>query len=144
MTQQQDPGDTSVGPDSTDAGRREAGMAVRRAVLGDAHVDRAGRNTSALTADFQDFITRYAWGEVWTRPGLKRTTRSVVTLTALLACGHWDEFALHVAAAKRNGLTDDEIAEIILQCGVYCGVPAANHAFSIAKRVLAEQTEGRE
>ncbi|WP_182357676.1 4-carboxymuconolactone decarboxylase [Tomitella gaofuii] len=121
-----------------DAARHDAGMSVRRAVLGDAHVDRAQQNTTAFTADFQDFITRYAWGEVWTRPGLERRTRSVITLTALLAHGHWDEFAMHVAAAVRNGLTEDEIAEVILQCGVYCGVPAANHGYQIAARVLAE------
>lgn len=144
MTQQQQPRDMPVGSESTDADRRDAGMAVRREVLGDAHVDRSEKNKSAFTADFQDFITRYAWGEVWTRPGLERRMRSVVTLTALLAHGHWDEFAMHVAAAKRNGLTNDEIAEVILQCGVYCGVPAANHAFSIAKRVLDEQPEGHE
>ncbi|WP_182346821.1 4-carboxymuconolactone decarboxylase [Tomitella gaofuii] len=127
-----------VAGSAEDAARRDAGMSVRRAVLGDAHVDRARRNTTAFTADFQDFITRYAWGDVWTRPGLERGTRSVVTLTALLAHGHWDEFAMHVAAAVRNGLTEDEIAEVILQCGVYCGVPAANHGFQIAGRVLAE------
>lgn len=137
MTEEHIPLDSHVGP-TTDALRREAGMRVRRAVLGDAHVDHAQTNASELTADFQDFITRYAWGEVWTRPGLERRTRSVVTLTALLAHGHWEEFEMHVAAARRNGLADSEIAEVILQCGVYCGVPSANHALSIAKRVLAE------
>lgn len=113
-----------------------SGMAVRRAVLGDAHVDRAIAGTTGFTRDFQAFITRYAWGEVWTRPGLDRRTRSVVTLTALVAGGHWDELSLHVRAAVRNGLTVDEIGEVILQTGVYCGVPAANHAFRVAQEAL--------
>jgi 4-carboxymuconolactone decarboxylase len=118
--------------------RYDDGMAVRREVLGDAHVDRAEAAKTGLTEDFQAFITRYAWGEVWTRPGLDRRTRSVVTLTALIAHGHWEELAMHVAAARRNGLSPEEIAEVILQTGVYCGVPAANHAFAIAKGVLEE------
>ena len=117
----------------------EAGMAVRRQVLGDAHVDRAEARTTAFTRDFQSFITRYAWGEVWTRPGLDRPTRSVITLTALMAHGHWEEFALHVRAALRNGLTPDEIGEVILQAGVYCGVPAANRAFAVAQDVLDDR-----
>ncbi|WP_280350518.1 4-carboxymuconolactone decarboxylase [Nocardia abscessus] len=119
------------------------GMRVRREVLGDAHVDRAEAAKTPFTADFQSFITRYAWGEIWTRPGLDRRTRSVVTLTALLANRHWNEFEMHVRAAQRNGLTDDEIAEVILQSAVYCGVPVANHAFTLAARVLAE-TEQRD
>ncbi|NUU20512.1 MAG: 3-oxoadipate enol-lactonase [Streptomycetaceae bacterium] len=122
----------------TDAERRTRGTAVRRAVLGDAHVDRATTNTTEFTAPFQDFITRYAWGEIWTRPGLDRRTRSCITLTALVAHGHLDELAMHVRAAIRNGLTADEIQEVLLQSAVYCGVPAANSAFAVANRVLAE------
>lgn len=117
---------------------RAAGTAVRREVLGDAHVDRAIANTTEFTAPFQDFITRYAWGEIWTRPGLDRRTRSCITLTALVAHGHHDELAMHVRAALRNGLTRDEIREVLLQAAVYCGVPAANSAFAVAARVLAE------
>jgi 3-oxoadipate enol-lactonase/4-carboxymuconolactone decarboxylase len=113
-------------------------MAVRREVLGDAHVDRAVAGTTAFTADFQSFITRYAWGEIWTRPGLDRRSRSMVTLTALMAHGHWDEFAMHVRAARGNGLTADEIGEVILHAAVYCGVPTANHAFAVAGTVLGE------
>jgi 4-carboxymuconolactone decarboxylase len=114
------------------------GMRVRREVLGDAHVDRAQARTTAFTADFQDFITRYAWGEIWTRPGLDRRTRSCVTLTALVVGGHLDELAMHVRGAVRNGLSADEIKEVLLQTAVYCGVPAANSAFAVAQRVLAE------
>ena len=116
----------------------EAGMAVRREVLGDDHVDRAEKNKTALTHDFQAFLTRYAWGEVWTRPGLDRRTRSVVTLTALIAHGHWAELEMHLRAALRNGLSREEIAEVILQTAIYCGVPAANHAFAIAQGVLQD------
>lgn len=123
----------------TDAERRDQGMAVRRRVLGDAHVDRARAGTSAFTADFQDLITRYAWGEIWTRPGLDLRTRSCVTLTAMVAGGHLDELAMHVRAALRNGLTPAEIAEVLLQTAVYCGVPAANSAFKVAQRVLNEE-----
>ncbi|MER7114036.1 4-carboxymuconolactone decarboxylase [Saccharomonospora azurea] len=118
------------------------GMRVRREVLGDAHVDRAQARTTPFTEDFQALITRYAWGSVWTRPGLDRRMRSVAVLTALLARGHWDEFAMHVRAALRNGLTADEIGEVILQSAVYCGVPAANHGFAIAQRVLDEAGNG--
>ncbi|MBO4274019.1 4-carboxymuconolactone decarboxylase [Microbispora triticiradicis] len=114
------------------------GMRVRREVLGDAHVDRAQAATTEFTADFQDLITRYAWGEIWTRPGLDRRTRSCVTLTALVARGQLDELAMHVRAARRNGLTTDEIKEVLLQTAIYCGVPAANAAFAVAQRVLAE------
>lgn len=114
-----------------------AGMTVRREVLGDEHVDRAIANTTAVTEDFQDLITRYAWGEIWTRPGLDRRTRSVVTLTALVAGQHWDELEFHLLAARRNGLTDDEIIEVLLQTAVYCGVPTANSAFAVARRVLS-------
>ncbi|MBJ8345130.1 4-carboxymuconolactone decarboxylase [Antrihabitans sp. YC2-6] len=115
-----------------------AGMKTRREVLGDAHVDRADAAKTAFTNDFQSFITRYAWGEIWTRPGLDRRTRSAITLTALLAQGHWSEFEMHVRAARRNGMTADEIGEVILQSAIYCGVPAANHGFSIAAAVLAD------
>ncbi|MFC4586137.1 bifunctional 3-oxoadipate enol-lactonase/4-carboxymuconolactone decarboxylase PcaDC [Sphaerisporangium corydalis] len=115
------------------------GMKARREVLGDAHVDRALASVTDFTADFQDFITRYAWGEIWTRPGLDRRTRSCVTLTALVARGHLDELAMHVRAALRNGLTPDEIKEVLLQTAVYCGVPAANAAFGVAQRVLQEE-----
>jgi 4-carboxymuconolactone decarboxylase len=118
---------------------RDEGMRVRREVLGDEHVDRAVARTSDFTRDFQDLITRYAWGEIWTRPGLDRKTRSAVTLTALVALGHFDELAMHVRAARRNGMTDDEIKEVLLQCAVYCGVPAANHAFAVAQRVLEDE-----
>ncbi|MDN3352155.1 4-carboxymuconolactone decarboxylase [Actinomadura sp. DC4] len=114
------------------------GMRVRREVLGDAHVDRAQARTTDFTADFQDFITRYAWGEIWTRPLLDRKTRSCVTLTALVAGGHLDELAMHVRAAVRNGLSAGEIKEVLLQTAVYCGVPAANSAFAVAQRVLIE------
>jgi 3-oxoadipate enol-lactonase/4-carboxymuconolactone decarboxylase len=127
---------------SDDGSRHAAGMAVRRAVLGDAHVDRAVARTSAFTAPFQDFITRYAWGEIWTRPGLDRRTRSCITLTALVARGHHDELAMHVRAALRNGLTPEEIGEVLLQAAVYCGVPAANSAFAVADRVLREEDQG--
>jgi 4-carboxymuconolactone decarboxylase len=117
----------------------ERGMEVRRAVLGDEHVDRAVAGTTEFTADFQDLITRYAWGEIWTRPGLDRRTRSCITLTALVAGGHQHELAMHVRAALRNGLTPDEIKEVLLQTAIYCGVPAANAAFAIAQKVLAEE-----
>jgi 4-carboxymuconolactone decarboxylase len=117
----------------------DEGMAVRRDVLGDAHVDRAEAAKTDLTRDFQAFITRYAWGEVWTRPGLDRRARSLITLTALIAHGHWSELELHLRAALRNGLTCGEIAEAILQAAVYCGVPAANHAFAVADAVLKEE-----
>ncbi|MBS2963195.1 4-carboxymuconolactone decarboxylase [Actinocrinis puniceicyclus] len=120
-----------------------AGMSVRRAVLGDEHVDAVVARTTAFTADFQDFITRYAWGGIWTRPGLERRTRSAVTLTALVALGHHDELAMHVRGALRNGLSRDELAEILLQTAVYCGVPAANAAFAVAQRALA-QLDGAE
>jgi 3-oxoadipate enol-lactonase / 4-carboxymuconolactone decarboxylase len=116
------------------------GMRVRRAVLGDTHVDHAIAGTTGFTADFQSLITRYAWGEIWTRPGLDRRMRSAVTITALVARGHENELAMHVRAALRNGLTPDEIKEILLQTAVYCGVPAANSAFAIARRVIDEET----
>jgi 4-carboxymuconolactone decarboxylase len=114
----------------------ERGMQVRREVLGDEHVDGAIRATTELTADFQSFITRYAWGEIWARPGLDRRTRSCITLTALIALNRPEELEMHLRAALRNGLTADEIREVLLQSAVYCGVPAANSAFAIARRVL--------
>ncbi|MGW1060394.1 bifunctional 3-oxoadipate enol-lactonase/4-carboxymuconolactone decarboxylase PcaDC [Micromonospora rubida] len=116
--------------------RRAAGMANRRAVLGDAHVDRAIAATSSLTADFQDLITRYAWGEIWDRPGLSRRDRSIAVLTALVAGRHFEELEFHLRAALRNGLTRDEIVEVLLQAAIYVGVPAANTAFGVAARVL--------
>lgn len=116
----------------------EDGMRVRREVLGDEHVDRSIAGRTDFNADFQDFITRYAWGEIWTRPGLDRRMRSAITLTALVAGGHVDELAFHVRTALRNGLTADEVKEVLLQSAVYCGVPAANAAFAVANRVLVE------
>ena len=124
----------------TDA--HERGMKVRREVLGDAHVDDAVARTTDFTADFQDLITRYAWGEIWARPGLDRRMRSAMTLTALIAVGRFDELPMHVRAARRNGLSVDEIKEVLLQSAIYCGVPAANTAFAIAASVLAEEAEG--
>ncbi|BCY07488.1 3-oxoadipate enol-lactonase [Actinoplanes sp. L3-i22] len=115
---------------------RAAGIAVRREVLGPAHVDRATAATTPFTRDFQDLITRYAWGEIWTRPGLDRRSRSMITLTALVALGHHDELAMHVRAARTNGLTVEEIKEVLLQTAIYCGVPAANTAFRIARQAL--------
>ena len=120
----------------------EEGERIRREVLGDEHVDGARAATTEFTRDFQDFIQRYAWGEIWARPGLDRRTRSVVTLTALTALGHWEELAMHVRAARRNGLAEDEIKETLLQCAVYCGVPAARSAFAVAQRVLEEEGAG--
>ena len=121
----------------TDA-RAETGMTVRREVLGDDHVDRAVAATTAFSAPFQDLITRYAWGEVWARPGLDRRTRSAVTLAVLTALRCEGELAMHVRAALRNGLTAEEIAEVLLHATVYAGVPAGNTAFAIAQRTLAE------
>ncbi|MEU3762561.1 bifunctional 3-oxoadipate enol-lactonase/4-carboxymuconolactone decarboxylase PcaDC [Streptomyces albogriseolus] len=118
----------------------DSGIKVRREVLGDAHVDRILEQTDAFTEDFQELVTRYAWGEVWNRPGLDRRTRSCVTLTALVAGGHLDELAVHTRAALRNGLTPDEIKEVLLQAAVYCGVPAASGAFHVAQQVIREET----
>ena len=117
----------------------DAGMAVRRAVLGDDHVDRAEAGTTDFTRDFQELITSYAWGTIWTRPGLDRRSRSLITLTALVAGGHHEELAMHLRAARTNGLTVDEIKELLLQTAIYCGVPAANTAFRIAQQVLTEE-----
>jgi 4-carboxymuconolactone decarboxylase len=119
----------------------EEGMRIRREVLGDEHVDGAIERTTEFTADFQDLITRYAWGEIWARPGLDRKTRSCITLTALVALGREHELAMHVRAALRNGLTPGEIKEVLLQTAVYCGVPAANSAFAIAQAVMDAEAE---
>ncbi|MET9506467.1 3-oxoadipate enol-lactonase [Streptomyces sp. NPDC006622] len=121
------------------SGTAGPGMRVRREVLGDAHVDRAQARQTPFTARFQDFISRYAWGEIWTDPTLSRRERSMITLTALVAHGHYDELAMHVRAARHNGLTPEEIGAVLLQTAVYCGVPAANSAFATAQRVLAEE-----
>jgi 4-carboxymuconolactone decarboxylase len=116
----------------------DAGMRVRREVLGDEHVDRAIERTTDFTAPFQDFITRYAWGGVWTREGLDRRTRSAITLAVLTALGRENEIAMHVRAARRNGLEPAEISEVLLHTAVYAGVPAANAAYAIAQRVLED------
>ena len=117
----------------------ERGMRVRREVLGDEHVDAAAARTTDFTADFQDLITRYAWGEIWTRPGLDRRTRSCMTLIALVALNRMDELGMHVRSARRNGLTKEEIKEVLLHSAIYCGVPAANAAFAIAQQVLDDE-----
>jgi 4-carboxymuconolactone decarboxylase len=121
-----------------DRDRYDDGMKVRRAVLGDAHVDRSLKSRNEFNEEFQDLITRYAWGEVWTRPGLPRHTRSLITLALMIAINRGDEFRMHVRAAFNNGVTRDEIKEVILQCAIYCGVPAANAAFHMASDVFAE------
>lgn len=136
MSDPSDPADAGNGTAAEE--QRRAGMAVRRAVLGDAHVDRAMAKANAFTADFQDFITRYAWGEVWSRPGLDRRTRSFLTLALLAGLGRAEELPLHVRGALRNGLSPDEIKETLLHVAVYAGVPAANTAFAVADRTLAE------
>jgi 3-oxoadipate enol-lactonase/4-carboxymuconolactone decarboxylase len=120
----------------------DEGMSVRRAVLGDAHVDRALAQRTPMTADFQEFITRFAWGGVWTRPGLDRRTRSAITLAMLVALGQEHELAMHLRAALRNGLTSAEITEVLLQTTVYCGAPAANRAFAVAGEVLEGEAGG--
>ena len=118
--------------------RHAKGMEVRRAVLGSAHVDRAEARRNAFNDEFQDLITRYAWGEIWTRPGLPRHTRSLLTIGLMIALNREGEFKLHVRAASNNGVTRDEIKEVILQCAIYAGVPAANHAFHVAQQVFEE------
>lgn len=120
----------------TDQERHDQGLAVRRAVLSDAHVDRALAATTELTADWQDFITRVAWGDVWSRPGLDRRSRSIAVLSSLIAHGHHEELAMHLRAALRNGLSIEEIREVMLQSAIYSGVPAANSAFRIASEVF--------
>ena len=121
-----------------DAERTRQGMRIRREVLGDEHVDRAVAATTPFTGPFQDFITRYAWGDIWSRPGLSRAERSLVTLAVLAAMQHEQELAMHVKAAVRNGLTPEQIREVLLQVAVYAGVPVANRAFPVARRALAE------
>jgi 4-carboxymuconolactone decarboxylase len=121
-----------------DRERYDKGMAVRRTVLGDAHVDRSIARRTPFNEEFQDLITRYAWGEIWTRPGLARHSRSLITLALMIALNREDEFRMHVRAAFNNGVTRDEIKEVILQCAIYAGVPAANAAFHQAAEVFAE------
>jgi 4-carboxymuconolactone decarboxylase len=123
---------------SSDDPTFDAGMTVRRAVLGDAHVDRAMAQADAFTGDFQDFITRYAWGAIWSRPGLGRRERSLITLALLAALGHTEEIPMHVRGALTNGVTREEISEVFLHTAVYAGVPAANNAFTVAKKTLDE------
>lgn len=118
--------------------RLEAGMVLRRAVLGDEHVDRALAGASEFSAEFQDLITRYAWGEIWSRPGLPRHTRSLLVIAAMVALNRTEELRMHLRAAVNNGVTRDEIKEVLLQCAIYCGVPAANSAFHLAQSVFDE------
>jgi 4-carboxymuconolactone decarboxylase len=125
----------------TDDERYEAGMKVRRAVLSDAHVDRSLANRTELTTEFQNFITRYAWGEIWTRDGLPRHTRSLLTIAMMVALNRGEELALHLRAAKNNGVTQDEIKEVLLQTAVYCGVPAANSAYHLAQKIFDEEKQ---
>ena len=124
-------------PNVDETERREQGLAVRRAILGDAHVDASIVRSTAFTEEFQDLITRYAWGEIWTRPGLPANTRSLVTMAMLIALGRDDEFEMHVRASAAAGVTRDEVKELLLQSAIYCGVPAANHAFRLAERAFA-------
>jgi len=126
-----------------DAERTRRGMTVRREVLGDEHVDRAVATTTSFTEPFQDFITRYAWGEIWSRPGLSRAERSIVTLAVLAALRHENELAMHVKAALRNGLQPEQISEVLLQVALYAGVPAGNRAFAVAQRALSEAARDR-
>jgi len=123
--------------------RYDKGMAVRREVLGDTHVDRTLKNKTAFNGEFQDLITRYAWGEIWTRAGLSRHTRSLATLAMLVALNRADELRLHLRASVNNGVTRDEIKELLMQCAIYCGVPAANSAFHLAQEVFAEMDAAR-
>jgi 4-carboxymuconolactone decarboxylase len=124
-----------------DQGRVEQGQQVRREVLGPDYVDQAQKGANAFTEPFQDFLVRYAWGDVWSRPGLDRRARSIVTLAVLTALGQEHELALHVRGAKRNGLSDNEIQEVLLQCAIYAGVPAANRAFAVAQQALADEDD---
>ena len=126
-----------------DAERTRRGMTVRREVLGDEHVDRAVATTTSFTEPFQDLITRYAWGEIWSRPGLSRAERSIVTLAVLAALQHENELAMHVKAALRNGLQPEQISEVLLQVALYAGVPAGNRAFAVAQRALGEAAQDR-
>ena len=122
-----------------DQQRYDAGMKVRRAVLGDAHVDRSIENRTEVTDEFQNLITRYAWGEIWTRDGLPRHTRSLITIAMMVALNRSEELKLHLRAAANNGVTRDEIKEVLLQTAIYCGVPAANSAFHLADKIFKEQ-----
>jgi len=122
--------------------RHDKGLTVRRAVLGDAHVDRALSRKNAFNGEFQELITRYAWGEIWTRDGLPRHTRSLLTIALLVALNRNEEFRLHVRAAFNNGVTRDQIKEVLLHCAIYCGVPAANSAFHTAEEVFAQMERG--
>ncbi|WP_414448668.1 4-carboxymuconolactone decarboxylase [Burkholderia sp. 22PA0099] len=122
-----------------DKQRYEGGLSVRRAVLGEAHVDRSLANRSELTTEFQDLITRYAWGEIWTREGLPRHTRSLLTISMMVALNRSEELALHLRAAKNNGVTRDEIKEVLMQTAIYCGVPAANSAFHLADKIFKDE-----
>jgi 4-carboxymuconolactone decarboxylase len=124
-----------------DQERHAKGMEVRRAVLGSAHVDRAQANLNELNSEFQNFITRYAWGEIWTRPGLPRHTRSLLTIAMMVALNREEELKLHLRAASNNGVTREEIKEVLLQAAVYCGVPAANSAFHMAQEVFRQMDE---
>ncbi len=121
--------------------RYETGLAVRKEVLGEAHVARSLAARTDFTTEFQEFITRTAWGTVWTREGLPRHTRSLLTIVMMVALGHDEEFKLHIRAARNNGVTPEEIKEVLLQAAIYCGVPAANHAFALAKPILEEQAQ---
>lgn len=121
--------------------RHAAGLEVRKAVLGEAHVTRAQASTTEFNAEFQDFITRYAWGEIWARPGLPRHTRSLLTLAMMVALNRPDEFRLHIRAAANNGVSRDEIKEVLLQTAIYCGLPAANSAFHMAAEVFAQMDD---
>jgi len=122
--------------------RYEGGLKVRRAVLGDAHVDRTLAHRNDFNGEFQELITRYAWGEIWTRPGLPRHTRSLLTVAMMIALNRTDEFKLHLRAAFNNGVTRDQIKEVIMQAAIYCGVPAANTAFHLAEDVFAQMEPG--
>ena len=123
--------------------RADTGMQMRRSVLGDAHVDRAQAATTDLDAEFQDLITRYAWGEIWTRPGLPRHTRSLLTIGLMVALNRGEELRMHLRAAANNGVSSDEIREVLMHCAIYCGVPAANAAFHAAKEILSDGEEKR-
>ena len=126
-----------------DRERYKKGMAVRRAVLGDAHVDQSLANRNSFNEEFQDLISRYAWGEIWTRPGLSRQVRSLIVLSTTVALNRTEEFRLHLRAALNNGVTREEIKEVLLQAAIYCGVPAANTAFHIAQEIFAEMDRGK-
>lgn len=123
--------------------RYQKGMEMRRAVLSDAYVDKTLKKRNAFNEDFQDLITRYAWGEIWSRPGLPRRTRSMLTIAMLIAIGRFDELSLHLRGALNNGVTRDELKEVLLQAAIYCGVPAANSAFHVAQNVFAELDGGK-